>query len=63
MIEGGLFACTSNLEANSAGMAAGRTASHAAIHLLCVLTFPPQDEVYFAISVTAEAEKVNTVAG
>jgi hypothetical protein len=59
VIEAGLFASTSNLEAYSAGMAAGRTAPAAQFIFLCVLTFPPQDEVYFAITVTAEADKVN----
>ena len=59
VIEGGLFACTSNLEAYSAGMAAGKTAPLTQFILLCVLTFPPQDEVYFAILVTSEADKLN----
>jgi hypothetical protein len=59
VIEGGLFACTSNVEAYSAGMAAGRTAPQPQFIFLCVLTFPPQDEVYFAITVATEAEKVN----
>lgn len=59
IIDGGLFACTNNLEAYSAGLAAGRTAPLNQFIFLCVLTFPPQDEVYFAITVTTEAEKVN----
>lgn len=59
VLEGGLFACTNNLEAYSAGLAAGRTAPLQQFIFLCVLTFPPQDEVYFAITVTAEAERVN----
>lgn len=59
IIEGGLFACTNNLEAYSAGLAGGRTAPLSQFIFLCVLTFPPQDEVYFAITVTTEAEKVN----
>jgi hypothetical protein len=59
IIEGGLFACTNNLEAYSAGLAAGRTAPLTQFIFLCVLTFPPQDEVYFAIAVTAEADRVN----
>lgn len=59
VIEGGLFACTNNLQAYSAGLAAGKTAPLDQFIFLCVLTFPPQDEVYFAITVTTEAEKVN----
>ncbi len=59
VIEGGLFACTNNLEAYSAGLAAGRTAALQQFIFLCVLTFPPQDEVYFAITVSREAARVN----
>lgn len=59
VIEGGLFACTNNLEAYSAGLAAGRTAPIEQFIFLCVLTFPPQDEVYFAVVVTAEADRIN----
>ena len=57
IIEGGLFACTSNLENYSAGIASGKTAPQ--FIFLCVLTFPPADEVYFAITVTTEAAQVN----
>ena len=59
IIEGGLFASTSNLEAYSAGIAAGKTTPAPQFILLCVLTFPPADEVYFAITVTSEAVQVN----
>lgn len=59
VIEGGLFACTNNLEAYSANLVAGRTAPLQQFIFLCVLTFPPQDEVYFAITVTSEADQVN----
>ncbi|MGO7449463.1 McrB family protein [Rhizobium ruizarguesonis] len=59
VIEGGLFACTNNLEAYSAGLAAGRTLPIEQFIFLCVLTFPPQDEVYFAITVTAQADRIN----
>lgn len=59
VIDGGLFACTNNLEAYSANLAAGKTAPLEQFIFLCVLTFPPQDEVYFAITVTSEAGKVN----
>lgn len=58
VIEGGLFACTNNLEAYSANIAAGKPPLQQFV-FLCVLTFPPQDEVYFAITVTKEAERVN----
>ncbi|MDW9652907.1 hypothetical protein GOA97_00090 [Sinorhizobium meliloti] len=59
VIEGGLFACTNNLEAYSAGLAAGRTAPLEQFIFLCVLTFPPQDEVYFAVVVTRESRRIN----
>ena len=59
VIEGGLFACTNNLEAYSAGLVAGRTAPLEQFIFLCVLTFPPHDEVYFAITVTSEATRIN----
>jgi hypothetical protein len=59
VIEGGLFACTNNLEAYSANLAAGRTGALRQFIFLCVLTFPPQDEVYFAITVTTGADRVN----
>src|SRR5262245_35920047 len=58
VIEGGLFTCTNNLETYSANLAAGGKATGQFI-FLCVLTFPPQDEVYFAIVVTEDAAKVN----
>jgi hypothetical protein len=59
VIEGGLFACTNNLEAYSEKLAAGTTAPLKQFIFLCVLTFPPQDEVYFAITVSADADRVN----
>ncbi len=59
IIEGGLFACTSNLEAYSAGIAAFKTIPAPQFIFLCVLTFPPEDEVYFAITVTTDAAQVN----
>jgi 5-methylcytosine-specific restriction protein B len=59
IIEGGLFACTNNLEAYSANLAAGKTEPLSQFIFLCVLTFPPEDEVYFAITVTSEAARVN----
>ncbi|MCW2276526.1 hypothetical protein GJ654_20380 [Rhodoblastus acidophilus] len=59
VIEGGLFACTNNLANYSAGLVAGRTPACEQFIFLCVLTFPPLDEVYFAITVTAEADRMN----
>lgn len=60
IIEGGLFACTNNLEAYSEKLAAGTTQPLTQFIFLCVLTFPPQDEVYFAITVSSDADRVNT---
>ena len=62
IIEGGLFACTNNLEAYSRNLAAGTTQPMARFIFLCVLTFPPQDEVYFAITVSGEATQVRQLA-
>jgi len=60
IIEGGLFACTNNLEAYSEKLAAGTTSPLKQFIFLCVLTFPPQDEVYFAITVSGDADRVNS---
>lgn len=59
IIQGGLFACTNNLEAHSRGYAEKTTPAIKQFIFLCVLTFPPQDEVYFAIMVSSDALKVN----
>jgi len=59
IIEGGLFACTNNLESYSEKLATDATAPLKQFIFLCVLTFPPQDEVYFAIIVNSEADRVN----
>lgn len=59
IIEGGLFACTNNLEAYSEKLAAGTAMPLKQFIFLCVLTFPPQDEVYFAITVSNDADRVN----
>lgn len=59
IIEGGLFACTNNLQPYSTGLNAGKKDPLHQFIFLCVLTFPPQDEVYFAITVTTEANQVN----
>jgi 5-methylcytosine-specific restriction enzyme B len=58
VVEGGLFACTNNLENYSEKLVAGTTAIEQMV-LLCVLTFPPQDEVYFAISVKSDIGRLN----
>lgn len=60
VIEGGLFACTNNLEAYSEKLAVGTVTPLKQFIFLCVLTFPPQDEVYFAITVGADANRVNS---
>lgn len=59
IIEGGLFACTNNLAAYSENLAAGTATPLKQFIFLCVLTFPPQDEVYFAITVSSDADQVN----
>lgn len=59
IIEDGLFACTNNLAAYSEHLAAGTTPPLKQFIFLCVLTFPPQDEVYFAITVSSDADRVN----
>ncbi|MBU9185285.1 hypothetical protein LGN13_24095 [Burkholderia multivorans] len=59
IIEGGLFACTNNLETYSEKLAAGTATPLKQFIFLCVLTFPPQDEVYFAITVGSDADRVN----
>lgn len=60
VLEGGLFACTNNLETYSEKIVKGTGAPLEQMVLLCVLTFPPHDEVYFAISVGSDAPKLNT---
>lgn len=59
VIEGGLFACTNNLQTYSKKIAVDPESGAASFVFLCVLTFPPHDEVYFAITVRAEAAAVN----
>src|SRR5215831_9598148 len=59
VVEGGLFACTNNLEAYSVKLAANKAKPLEQFIFLCVLTFPPEDEVYFAITVTADAARMN----
>lgn len=60
IIEGGLFACTNNLQSYSRRLTAGDTAALPQLILLCVLTFPPEDEVYFTITVTTEIDRINS---
>lgn len=59
VLEGGLFACTNNLESYSKKLVAGTVEPLKQFILLCVLTFPPHDEVYFAIVVEADADRLN----
>ena len=59
VIEGGLFACTNNLQTYSRNLTDSPSRAVSQFVFLCVLTFPPQDEVYFAIVVGQEAGKVN----
>lgn len=59
VLEGGLFACTNNVETYSKKLLAG-VAESSQFVLLCVLTFPPQDEVYFAIVVDKDSGRVNS---
>src|SRR5690349_18243315 len=58
VIEGGLFACTNNLETHSEKMVEGTGQPMSQLVLLSVLTFPPQDEVYFAILIKDEIARV-----
>jgi hypothetical protein len=59
VIEGGLFACTNNLETYSEKISTGAIDPAGQFVFLCVLTFPPQDEVYFAISVRGDTDRFN----
>jgi 5-methylcytosine-specific restriction protein B len=59
VLEGGLFACTNNLQTYSRNLVDEIARAVSQFVFLCVLTFPPQDEVYFAIVVGQEAAKVN----
>ncbi len=60
VIEGGLFACTNNLQTYSRNLVEDASRATSQFVFLCVLTFPPEDEVYFAIVVGQEAGKVNS---
>jgi 5-methylcytosine-specific restriction enzyme B len=59
VLEGGLFACTNNVETYSRKLLKG-VAESSQFVLLCVLTFPPQDEVYYAIIISQDTARVNT---
>ncbi|MEE4109680.1 MAG: hypothetical protein V2I24_10045 [Halieaceae bacterium] len=58
VIDSGLFACTNNLQSYSAKIVADPSQGVSQFVFLCVLTFPPNDEVYFAIVVN-DAAAVN----
>lgn len=60
VIEGGLFACTNNLQTYSIRMLTDPTSGASGFVFLCVLTFPPYEEVYFAITVKSDVQSVNT---
>jgi hypothetical protein len=57
VLEGGLFACTNNLEGTSVKLAAGEPGPGSYV-FTSVLTFPPHDEVYFAITVRSDAARL-----
>jgi 5-methylcytosine-specific restriction protein B len=59
IIEGGLFACTNNLESYSVKLAKREVQPLRQLVLFSVLTFPPQDEVYFAVSVRTDIARFN----
>jgi 5-methylcytosine-specific restriction enzyme B len=59
VLEGGLFACTNNLANYSEKVAAGTMAPLQQMVFMCLLTFPPYDEVYFAISVASDSKRMN----
>src|ERR1700747_3402387 len=60
VVEGGLFACTNNLQTYSEKLTSDPTEAVDQFVFLCVLTFPPQDEVYFAIVVEGDgAQQIN----
>jgi 5-methylcytosine-specific restriction enzyme B len=59
IIESGLFACTNNLETYSRNLAKDPAQAIDQFVFLCVLTFPPHDEVYFAIVVDSDAARLN----
>ncbi|MBO9706703.1 MAG: hypothetical protein J7521_00695 [Caulobacter sp.] len=58
LLEGGLFACTNNMETTSQKLVAGGDGA-AAYVFVSVLTFPPYDEVYFAITVRHDRDTFN----
>ena len=60
VLEGGLFACTNNLQTYTRNLIEDPARGVTQFVFLCVLTFPPQDEVYFAIVVDHDAAKINT---
>lgn len=59
VIEGGLFGGVNNMETLSKKLADDPDDGPAAYVFLCVLTFPPEDEVYFAITVRSDVVAAN----
>jgi len=59
VVEGGLFAGTNNMEGPSKRISQNPDDGPPAYVFLCVLTFPPQDEVYFAITVRSDVSAAN----
>ncbi|WP_297511000.1 hypothetical protein [uncultured Caulobacter sp.] len=58
LLEGGLFACTANMEGASKNVITGAGGASAYV-FASVLTFPPYDEVYFAITVSEDRESLD----
>lgn len=59
VVEGGLFAGVNNMENLSRKLAQDPGDGPPAYVFLCVLTFPPEDEVYFAITVRSDVQAAN----
>jgi hypothetical protein len=59
ILQGGLFACTNNIQDYSKKIIADPTKTATQFVFMCVLTFPPHDEVYFAIVVESGARRLN----
>lgn len=60
MIDGGRLACTNNLKTYSPKLTDSPSRAVSLFVCLCVLTIPPQGEIYFAIVVSQDAEKLNS---
>lgn len=59
VLPGGLFACTNNIATYTEKLIHDSTTAVDQFVFMCVLTFPPQDEVYFAIVVNTGASHLN----